>query len=831
MAPNKEISRENQKGQASGNKIACCPIRNSLPLRLLLSCLLFFQMAWAAAQPVEQPPQPPPPVTPPSAVPPPAGLPLPGATSGETPHQPSLPPTGYEPAPAPSVTVTGGVDVPVAGDQLRLDADSWRVDFEEGEAVTVTARGNVKATFRDFSVTSAAAFADLRTKTATFSDQVTLKIKGQDVVGTHLSINLETREWSFESAKSELRPELFPQQIRAPFFLSGETITGRADEIARVTEGGFTTCNLDDPHYFIDSETATVWPGRKLVARDASFFALGRRIFKIPRIAVPLRELMDRQNLIPKFGQTAEEGFFLKGAYSFAATLNNSGNVKFDLMSKKGIGIGLDDTYNLGRGSGNLHLYQLSDRNRNLNTLTGRFTHEHRLGTITANLTSDYRANSFQYSPASTSLGNEIRLARSRTGASTNLGVRRTTDRGFGSFSNLTSSLQHRQTFGERSSAAISFDYFRSVSPLVIEGATTDAANAQLVSRFDYSQRGNWYDWNFRINKINDLSDEAFIRQAGTRFAGVERLPELDLSTTSDRLKRTLPFGLPARLNLAFGQYREDLGRVETERTVLDLDVPSQTYKIADRLTLNAGAGFRQYIYGNNTAQYSIDAAANLTRKIGDKSSAALNYRYLRPHGFTPFRFDFIGRYNILTGRLNLQETERLRLSLATGYNFGQKDFKWQDLTTRVSYAPSDRYLLYAATGYDINRSQWRALVNQIRVRLPNDFKLDIGSRYDIERSKFATIKTQLDTPIGEKWRLRALTGYNGFTKDFDYRHFQIVRDLHCWELSIGWVDQRGFWQERGLRLNLRIKAIPFFDSFGVGQFGQSLDTSVGEIL
>ena len=50
-----------------------------------------------------------------------------------------------------------------------------------------------------------------------------------------------------------------------------------------------------------------------------------------------------------------------------------------------------------------------------------------------------------------------------------------------------------------------------------------------------------------------------------------------------------------------------------------------------------------------------------------------------------------------------------------SGYDFGQPDFSWQDLTARVSYAPSDRYLLYTSTGYDLNL-QGLAMLNTVYI-------------------------------------------------------------------------------------------------------------------
>ncbi len=790
-------------------------------------CLLFAPIA--QAEELDQPPQAP--ILPaPSNVVPPSGQ-APPSPEGVTPHEPSKPPSDYVPEPTPTVNVTGGVDLPLDGDRLRLDADSWRVDFENGDASVVTARGNVRATYRDFSATASTAQVDLRTKDATFSGNVVLVIDGQEIRGDEVGINLDTRQWRFESAKSTVVPERIPEYIHAPVYLSGAVITGEAGKIIHVENGGFTTCNLDHPHYFINAGSATVWTDRKLVARDTTLVALGRTILKLSRLAIPIKQLRNRTNFIPLVGQTAAEGFYMKAAYGIAAGESNSANLLIDLMSKKGVGVGVNDQYNFKTGAGNLNLYQLYDQTTDQYSLTGRLAHEQRLGTVKMNLTSDYRSHSYQYSPQSTSLLNELRFDRQRTGASTQLLLRDSLETGFGRYDRITSNLSHFQQFGEKSRGTINLDYFRSENPFFVDGATISTANSQLTSRLDYETQEKAYDWAVRYARIDDLSDEAFISSVGPQFAGTERLPELELTSTSQRLGVDLPLGLTANTGFSVGRYREDLGRVEDDRAVADISIPGQKIRLADKLDLRAGAGFRQYFYSDGAAQYSIDTALGITRTIGEKSSAALDYRYLRPRGFTPFRFDFIGKYNTLTGRFNLQETERVKLSLYSGYNFDQDTFPWQDITARMTYKPSERYLIYTSTGYDLNRSQWRSLVNQFRVRYDNDFKVDLGTRYDIVESKLASVRGQLDTPMGKLWRLRANAGYNGYTSNFDYTNVQIVRDLHCWEATLTYVNETGFWQDKGIRLNFRIKAFPLFDSFGVGQFGQRLDSSVGEVL
>jgi len=179
---------------------------------------------------------------------------------------------------------------------------------------------------------------------------------------------------------------------------------------------------------------------------------------------------------------------------------------------------------------------------------------------------------------------------------------------------------------------------------------------------------------------------------------------------------------------------------------------------------------------------------------------------------------------------LNLENSEKFRLSLIGGYNFEQPRFPWQDSVIRMAIQPNPDLLFYTATGYDFNRGTLRQVINQLRLRHGDNFKLDLGTRYDPTRGKLATAATALDTPIGPKYRLQAVAGWNGLTNTFDYRSFRLTRDLHCWEASLTYVDQGGFYNNRGFYFNLRIKAFPLYDNFGVGNFGQALDTSVGQV-
>ena len=350
-----------------------------------------------------------------------------------------------------------------------------------------------------------------------------------------------------------------------------------------------------------------------------------------------------------------------------------------------------------------------------------------------------------------------------------------------------------------------------------------------------FQRREKRFDWSLSAQKLTDLSDEAFVGQG--QFGGIEKLPELGVVTDCPRLG----LGVPVRFRVTYGSYSELPSPLGLDRTYFEANTPVHRYSLSDTWSLGAGVGFKQYLYSDSTAQYSIDTSAELSKRIGPTSSFDLTYRYQRPRGFAPFRFDYVGRYNLANASLNYQDNEKVRLSLLTGYNFEQERFPWQDVTVRLALQPSPSFLIYTATGYDLNRSQWRTLINQLRIRAggrvaqpseesPEGFRLDVGTRYDTTLGRLAAGRVVLDTSLGRLWRVQANAGYNGFTRTFDYRSVMLTRDLHCWEASLVYINQTGFYRNEGFTFSLRIKAFPFFRDFGAGAFGQALDTSVGQV-
>lgn len=788
-------------------------------MRMLTICLIlaFVYTSAAIAAEVTLPGVPAPGTEPPTiTAPPPSeqvkpGEPLPGPLlEAPSPIEPSEP-VGPVPHPEP---------IPEQpGTSIVFSADSMRTTFENDKPALTTVSGNVTARYKDMLVTAEKGQVDYKTNLAVFEGNVVFRIGIQEARGDRIELNIETLNWSVAPAKTTITPEFAKGRLRAPVFASSTKITGLRDRQVSAYGSTVTTCDLPNEHYDITTRELTVYPNDKIVFRNATFIVLGKKIFSLPRFVVPIKDIARNPNLIPRFGQSAEEGAYVKLGYSAIATKSQMAFVLADLMQRKGIGLGIQDYYKTKGGFGSAYFYRLNDQNIGQDTLTGRFNHSQRWGNLQMDASSDFRSNSYLYAPQSKSLDNRLSFTRDTPGARSSLALNQSISDVFQRTTTMAANLRHRQDFDSRTYLNTSFDY---------TGYTAESATrARLVSQALFSKKGEKFDWDLSAQKLTDLSDEAFVGQG--QFGGIERLPEVSISSDTARIGHILPFNLPARMRFSYGRFVQ-MPMAENDRAFLDITSPSALYNLSHTWTALTGAGFKQFAYGDNTAQYSVDASAQLSKKLGETSTFALTYRYQKPRGFTPFRFDYVGRYNIINASLDLADHQKFKVSLIGGYNFEQSQFPWQDSVLRFSYQPTSSVLLYTATGYDFNRSQWRQVINQLRIRSKDTFKLDIGTRYDPLSSKLATVRVLLDTRIGSKNHVQAIAGWNGFTKSYDYRGLSITRDLHCWEASLTFVDQGGFYTNKGIYFNIRIKAFPLLDNFGMGNFGQALDTSVGQV-
>jgi lipopolysaccharide assembly outer membrane protein LptD (OstA) len=820
----------------------------------LLTCGLF--LATFASGQAQTPPNPasnPPapsnpatlPVSPQSSVAP-ITPPVPN-TSGKVPREgKELPLPGSPAENSDTLAYSNDPTVDVNRSVILDNADT----FEQTEPGKFTARGHVRVRYQGYKLSGDQVDVDTDQGTARFTGNVHLLAPNGQTAdagpNSVLQINLQRGTYQIAGARSVITPEQSQVGLILPIFVYGGTIRGRPGFID-ARNGQFTTCDFLEPHYSFGAREMYIIPGKRLVGRNVSLYRKGHRIFSIPYLVVPLTDRLARQTLFPQVGETPDEGYFIKFAIGYALTDALPGILRVEEFQKKGTGLGFDQSYGSSsqpkRGSGLFTIYSLYDQSRQVEDLNGSLNHTQQFGTVLATLTSQFQQNSY-FSGLDKSQSQNTTLSLTRNVGNLNSSFRTTltqNDYGSGLSQNLTSSFD--QTFSPTSNQQLHtrFDFSEVNSPGFAGFSGQDTQ--QLDSNLDYTNHGKLFDYEVLATKYNELHNSGSSSQF---FGGLQRLPEFRIATDALRLKVLRQF-LPktTTMNLSLGAFDEPASMTNSQRARFDLDLGTTTQKINNRSDFQYGGSFEQGFYGDNTAQYVLNQRSGYRLRIGSKSTFGVTYTYLKPYGYTPFQFDYAGNTNLIGMNLAVQESKAFQLTVGTGYDlnrehsqYGYRATPFQSVATQVVYTPVKFLRFRTTASYDLNNSRLQDLTNALTIQGSDKLAFDFSGRYDPVLKRYTTLNGDINLPFFRDrsedagYRLRAIGGYNGITSKFDYKGLELTRSWHDYELSLTYQDTpEGLLPGSSFTLNFRLKAFPAYEPFATGQYGQALDTGIGQTL
>ena len=782
----------------------------------------------------------------------PAALPTPSASPGQPVAPALLPPPLLPTSTETPLPGAEPVDPEIAAADPNKSVILDNADtFEQTTSGQWTGLGHVRVRYQGYKLSGDEVDVDTNKGTATFSGNVHLVApNGQTAEGGPtgvLRVNLRRGTYTLTGTRSILKPEQTQIGLILPVYVFGGVIRGRPGLID-ARGGRFTTCDFVDPHYSFGAREVYILPGKRLVGRDVSFYRKNHRIFSLPYLFVPLDVRLARQTLFPTVGQTPDEGFFIKFAFGYALATSLPGILRVEEFQKKGTGLGFDQTYgdpeSPTRGNGLFTLYHLYDQSRGVEDLNGTLIHTQQLGTILASLTTQFQQNSY-YAGLSKSQSQNSSLSLTRTVGSFNTSLLTTLTQnsfGFGKSQTLTSSLDNTYAPNSASQLNTRFDYSQFLSPSFSSQLPGDDRQ-ELDSNLDYKNRGKVADVELLASKYTQLSHTG---GSGQFFGGLERLPELRLASDATRfsgLERFLPKS--ATMDLSLGEFNEPSSQTHTQRARFNLNLGTVTKTITSRSTVDFGGNFEQGIYGDNTAQYVLNGHTGYRLRIGKKSSFGTSYTYLRPYGYTPFQFDYAGTTNLIGVNVAVQDSRAFLFSIGTGYDlnrtksqFGFRATPWQTVSAQALFTPTDFLKFRTTASYDINSSRLLDLTNTLRVRGPDNLAVDFSGRFSPLLHRYTTLSGTLNLPFFRDrsedagYRLRAIGGYDGITSRFDYKGLALTRSWHDFEASLIYQDSpNGLRPGSTVTFNFRLKAFPAYEPFATGQYGQSLNTGIGETL
>jgi len=247
---------------------------------------------------------------------------------------------------------------------LNIDAESLNYQIVDGEDVII-ARDKVNLRYEDI-ILKANYLQIIIDKNELIAKDNVFFTKGEE------SYSCQALNYNWDTDKiimDELSGETTGEKIKGKVYYQGEKLENFPETI-EISSGVFTTCDLEKPHWHIEAEQITIYPDDKIIAKKISWYEGEKKIFTLPSFMIFLKG-KNQLPYIPDIGQSSSEGWFLKNQFNYVEDETSYGSIYLDLMEKKGLGTGIEHTFELGEkatddGEAVLYFYGLKRKNTNI---------------------------------------------------------------------------------------------------------------------------------------------------------------------------------------------------------------------------------------------------------------------------------------------------------------------------------------------------------------------------------------------------------------------------------------------------------------------------------
>ncbi len=677
------------------------------------------------------------------------------------------------------------------------------------EGTKIRAKGGVKIRYRGYSLSADEIVGDTITEVFVLTGHAKVIGEGADVQGNEIEVDTKRRVFRYLSARAKLSQEQIGGEFRGSLYVTSDSGGGTGREI-RTGHGHLTTCDLEHPHYHIESGTTLIVPERYARLTDVRVNILGATVLRLPTLVLPLNDASTRN--VPEFGQSQDEGYYLKTRLATPLRANDYLNHRVDLMEKKGIGLGTEWVYDVpNRMAGRLDGYFLSGPSP-AKTLSA----DHRMGLGGGELTlgGQYNESNYLTSPLVTSFSGRTQYVVPWGSGTSRLGYNLTSSSSSGfSSKNETWILGDTRRFGifdTSLDAVLSASESRGFGGFVNEQERIDL-------RFTTAADLNKLSADFLYQRGIPVKGQAFTSSS-------DRTPLLTLkSTTSKLFGQKTGSSLPVNFTSSIGEMYEP-GR-DGPLTRMSFGADTNGIRNLGPLTINYGGRFEQGLYSDDTAQYLTGWNAQGALKLFGSSRLNVGYRNQKTIGYTPLSIDRYGQSDGFNVDISLVPLRDVTLYAGTGYDVLQADkgfVPWQSVNVRGEWTPNRTTKVRSSALYDTFSQLWGS------ASFDADFMIQkarfvVGTRYDGRRKQISNASLLAS---GLSWgRLGAsvLADWNGFTEQLQALHYQLVWDMHCSEAVLEVIDNRsGFRSGQQIGFYVRLKAFPTFSAFGMGRGGQS---------
>ena len=178
--------------------------------------------------------------------------------------------------------------------------------------------------------------------------------------GTKMEYNMRTNRGRISSGKTQMEDGYY----------RGDNILRLNPKIMVVSKGYYTTCDLDNPHFYFKSNRMKLMVNDKIIAKPVILYIVGVPVFALPFAVFPNRSGRHSGLILPSYGATTSDGRFLRGGgFYWAGSQYHDATLIVDFFDKKGYlfrgSSKYKKRYSLNGGiSGSLTPRSFNDQNR-----------------------------------------------------------------------------------------------------------------------------------------------------------------------------------------------------------------------------------------------------------------------------------------------------------------------------------------------------------------------------------------------------------------------------------------------------------------------------------
>ncbi len=511
-------------------------------------------------------------------------------------------------------------------EELDISLKAEYIIYEKiDEEDLIIAKDGASLQYQDIEINADYIKINLTTHLLFASGKVYFKQDESETYCEELSYNWKTKKIILLKLKAELTGE----GIKGKIYYQGEKMEN-FPETVEITEGNFTTCELEVPHYHIVAKEMIIYPEDKIIARNISWYEGKTKIITLPYFLI----FLDRKTqlpILPKIGQNKKEGWFIKTYFNYYVNDKSYGTLYVDWLEKKGIGTGVEHTWEIGDannpGETSFYLYQIKEKDTDKFKLMGRIKYKQEFeDNIKTQVTLNYsgsRAKGAElfYNTLKSQFGLDKKGEKYILKLTGKYNFTGTTQEDLSINGNMK--LNYNYNISDKLNSALTLIYTEN-------NPANREADLEFKPKWELKYKGKGYTLNIITKKRFDIDGDIYTGENISKV--LDRLPEFIFKKSSTAIGDTK---ITYTINASVGHFYEAATEEDNVRGEYILNF-KRSFNLGEYITLTPSGIFRQDVYLTGEARYLLGGKIDLKASYNKVISATLAYNYNGVYLFIP---------------------------------------------------------------------------------------------------------------------------------------------------------------------------------------------------